>query len=88
MPARVYVPIVMVAAIIFLIVIGYFLRIGLGVTGAALGPQAQQGNAVPQTGGNGVGGGTPVPSNAGAIQRPARAISRPPPATRHSRSTT
>jgi len=88
LPARVYVPIVVVVAIIFLFVIGYFLRIGLGVTGAALGPEAPQGNAVLRTGGNGVGGGTPVPSNAGAIRRPADAISRPPPARRHFRSTT
>ncbi len=78
----------MVAAIVFLGLIGYFLRIGLGVTGAALGPVAQQGDSdirsapaqdgssqsdavvVPQSGGNGVGGGTPVPANAGAPPAP------------------
>lgn len=88
LPPRIYVPIVALAAIVFLGLIGYFLRIGLGVTGAALGPVAQQGDSdirtapaqdeagqsgeivVPQTGGNGVGGGTPVPANAGAPPAP------------------
>ncbi|MBC5800883.1 MAG: hypothetical protein GIX03_01240 [Candidatus Eremiobacteraeota bacterium] len=87
LPPRIYVPIVIVAMAVLLGVIGYFLRIGLGVTGAALGPEAQQGDAVlPQTGGNGVGGGTPVPANAGAVARPAGALTPPP--ARHARRTT
>ncbi len=40
-----YVPIVAVAAFVFIGLIAYFLRIGLGVTGAALGPAAQQGDS-------------------------------------------
>jgi hypothetical protein len=39
------VPILVVVMLAFLGVLGYFLRIGLGVTGAALGPTAQQGDA-------------------------------------------
>ncbi len=45
LPPRIYVPILIVTMVAFLGVIGYFLRIGLGVTGAALGPTAQQGDA-------------------------------------------
>ena len=91
LPPRIYVPIVIVAALVFLGIVGYFLRIGLGVTGAALGPTAQQGDAnirataapadtlpttqpgdvvVPQTGGNGVGGGTPLPAQAAGPPAP------------------
>jgi cytochrome c-type biogenesis protein CcmH/NrfG len=60
LPPRIYVPIVVVIAFAFLALVGYFLRIGLGTTGAALGPQRA---VAPQTGGaNGVGGGTPAGS--------------------------
>lgn len=45
LPLRTYLPIVVLAGLTFLGVIGYFLKIGLGVTGAALGPVAQQGDA-------------------------------------------
>ena len=45
LPPRIYLPIVAVTALVFLGIIGYFLRIGLGVTGSALGPAAQQGDA-------------------------------------------
>jgi tetratricopeptide (TPR) repeat protein len=68
-------------------VIGYLLKIGLGVTGAALGPEAQsdagQGSAssslqgaAPQDGGapNGVGGGTSVQAGAGAPPAPIQRI--------------
>jgi hypothetical protein len=41
LPPRIYIPIIAVFAIVFLGGIGYFLRIGLGVTGSALGPTAQ-----------------------------------------------
>jgi len=45
LPPRIYVPILVVTMLAFLGILGYFLRIGLGVTGAALGPTAQQGDA-------------------------------------------
>jgi len=48
LPPRIVVPIVVVAGIGLVLVIAYFLRIGLGVTGSALGPSAQTTNgAVP-----------------------------------------
>lgn len=78
-----YLPILAVVALAFLGVIGYFLKVGLGVTGAALGPTAQGASTpaamatqapgeivVPQTGGAGVGGGTPVPANGGGPPAP------------------
>ena len=44
-PPRIYLPILVVAALAFLGIVGYFLKTGLGVTGSALGPVAQQGDA-------------------------------------------
>ncbi len=41
LPPRVVIPIVAVFAVVFLGIMGYFLRIGFGTTGAAFGPQAQ-----------------------------------------------
>ena len=41
LPPRVVIPIVAVFAVIFLGIMGYFLRIGFGTTGSAFGPQAQ-----------------------------------------------
>ncbi len=41
LPPKVVIPIVTVFAIVFLGIMGYFLRIGFGTTGAAFGPQAQ-----------------------------------------------
>ncbi len=79
LPVRIYLPIIVVFVLAFAGIIGYFLKIGLGVTGSAIGPEAAQtasANAlpsqapdevvVPQSGGApaGVGGGTPVPQNA------------------------
>ena len=82
LPLRTYLPILVVATLAFLGVIGYFLKIGLGVTGAALGPTAasvrQQGDAniratpapdevvVPQTGGGPNGVGGGTPAAAAA----------------------
>ena len=68
LPPRAYVPILVAVMCAFLGVVGYFLRIGLGVTGAALGPAVDgaQGAAGPA----GVGGGTPVPANAGGPPAP------------------
>ena len=48
LPARIAVPILLVFAVVFLGVMGYFLRIGFGTTGSAFGPSgepAQQGDA-------------------------------------------
>jgi hypothetical protein len=45
LPPRITVPIVLLAAVAVIGIVGYFLRIGLGVTGAALGPQATQGTS-------------------------------------------
>ncbi len=41
LPPKIVIPIVAVFAVVFLGIMGYFLRIGLGTTGAAFGPQAQ-----------------------------------------------
>jgi hypothetical protein len=41
LPPRIVLPIVLVFAVVFLGIMGYFLRIGFGTTGAAFGPQAQ-----------------------------------------------
>ena len=87
LPLRTYLPILVVATLAFLGVIGYFLKIGLGVTGAALGPTAatvrQQGDAniratpapdevvVPQTGGGPNGVGGGTPAAAAAGGPPA-----------------
>lgn len=60
LPPRIYVPIVLVVMLAFLGVVGYFLKIGLGVTGAALGPAANGGDVRAVAGApNEVGGGTP-----------------------------
>jgi len=45
LPLRTYLPILVVVMLAFLGVVGYFLKIGLGTTGAAFGPTAQQGDA-------------------------------------------
>jgi hypothetical protein len=78
LPPRISIPIVLVGAILMLALILNFLKTGLGVTGAALGPSAMQsdapaaapmGVALPQSGvgapGNGVGGGTAAPAGGG-----------------------
>jgi Flp pilus assembly protein TadD len=72
LPPRIYIPIVTVVMLAFLGVVGYFLKIGLGVTGAALGPSATQGDAniAAPAGPNDVGGGTPVQAAAGAPPPP------------------
>jgi cytochrome c-type biogenesis protein CcmH/NrfG len=68
LPPRVYVPILIAMMCAFLGVVGYFLRIGLGTTGAALGPAVSGGQG--EAGPAGVGGGTPVPANAGGPPAP------------------
>jgi hypothetical protein len=45
LPPRIYLPILIVGSLAFLGIVGYFLKVGLGVTGAALGPTAQQGDS-------------------------------------------
>ncbi len=45
LPPRIYLPILIVGALAFFGVVGYFLKVGLGVTGSALGPTAQQGDS-------------------------------------------
>ena len=61
LPPRVYVPAVLIVAIVFLGILWYLLRIGFGATGAVLGPSAQatgaRNVAVPQS--NAVEGGPP-----------------------------
>jgi tetratricopeptide (TPR) repeat protein len=65
LPPRIYVPILAIFAVAFLAVMAYFLRIGLGNTGTALGPaSAPAGTAarpVPGLPGNEVGGGSGGP---------------------------
>jgi hypothetical protein len=41
LPPRVYLPILLVATLVVVAIVAYFLKIGLGTTGAALGPAAQ-----------------------------------------------
>ena len=48
LPARIAIPILVVFAVVFLGILGWFLRIGFGTTGSAFGPSglpAQQGDA-------------------------------------------
>jgi TolA-binding protein len=45
LPPRTYLPILVVTALAFLGIVGYFLKVGLAQTGTALGPIAQQGDA-------------------------------------------
>ena len=48
LPARIAIPILVIFAVVFLAILGWFLRIGLGTTGSAFGPSgapAQQGDA-------------------------------------------
>jgi hypothetical protein len=45
LPPRIYLPILLATALAFLGIVGYFLRAGLGVTGSAIGPVAQQGDS-------------------------------------------
>jgi hypothetical protein len=45
LPPRIYLPILVVTALAFLGIVGYFLRAGLGVTGSAIGPVAEQGDS-------------------------------------------
>ena len=63
LPPRIYLPIVLVIAIVFLGVMAYFLRIGLGVSGSGLGqgqPARTQGEQANQQAQNvSVGGGPP-----------------------------
>lgn len=63
LPPRIYIPIVIAISIVFLGVMAYLLRIGLGVTGTALGPSAstlpaETGVQIPSN--IGVGGGPPA----------------------------
>jgi hypothetical protein len=62
LPPRIYLPILIVGALAFLGVVGYFLRVGLGVTGAALGPTAQQGDSNIQATGAPGGAALPTPA--------------------------
>ncbi len=63
LPPRIYLPILLATTLAFLGIVGYFLRIGLGVTGAAFGPVG--GDTTQQGGANGVRGGTPPQVAAG-----------------------
>jgi hypothetical protein len=45
LPPPIYLPILVVTALAFLGIVGYFLRAGLGVTGSAIGPVAEQGDS-------------------------------------------
>ncbi|MBV9149740.1 MAG: tetratricopeptide repeat protein [Candidatus Eremiobacteraeota bacterium] len=62
LPARVYLPIVAIFAIVFLAAIGYLLRVAFGSTGSALGPSAstaQTSRKIAQPQNIEVGGGPP-----------------------------
>lgn len=62
LPPRIYVPILAVFAVVFLAVMAYLLRIGLGNTGTALGPSSvPAARSVQGLPGNEVGGGSGGP---------------------------
>jgi hypothetical protein len=85
LPPRIYLPILTVSAICVIALVAYFLKIGLGVTGSALGPEAKTSAlptqsiatsapgeiVVPQTGGAPVGGGGPAAASDTAAGPPA-----------------
>jgi len=62
--------------LVFLSIVGYFLKIGLGVTGSALGPAVQQGDSNLQVGAapNEVGGGSPAQAVAAAPPAPVQRL--------------
>jgi hypothetical protein len=68
LPPRTYLPILVVTMLAFLGIVGYFLKVGLGVTGAALGPVAQQGDSNLQA------TAAPVAANALATAAPGEVI--------------
>jgi len=76
LPPRIYVPILVVGMLAFLSVVGYFLKIGLGVTGSALGPAAAPVTDTSQTaiGPNGVGGGSPAQVSAAGPPAPVQRL--------------
>ncbi|MDQ6933457.1 MAG: tetratricopeptide repeat protein [Candidatus Eremiobacteraeota bacterium] len=80
LPPRIYLPIVIAISVVFLAVMSYLLRVGLGVTGTALGPSAatlpaETGAQIPAN--VGVGGGPPAPVRA-ELQDLRRRIARDP----------
>ncbi len=69
LPPRTYLPILALTALAFLGIVGYFLKIGLATTGAALGPEAQAvapAHAVP--------GDVTVPQRGGGPPAPVRRL--------------
>ncbi len=87
LPLKVVVPIVTVFAVVFLGIMGYFLRIGFGTTGAAFGPQAphEQGDAriaatpVPDSGPTDPPGTIDIPQSGGAPAAADAPTGAPPP---------
>jgi cytochrome c-type biogenesis protein CcmH len=85
LPPRIYLPILAVSAICVIALVAYFLKIGLGVAGSALGPEVKTTDAgaqslatgapgevvVPQSGGAPVGGGGPAAAPAAGAGPPA-----------------
>ncbi len=68
LPARIYLPILLVCAALLIAIIAHFLTIAFGTTGAALGPAAQ--GSIGGAPGNGVGGGTVIPPSAAGPPAP------------------
>jgi hypothetical protein len=85
LPPRIYLPILTVSAICIIALVAYFLKIALGVTGSAIGPEAKSTAlpaqsvatgapgevVVPQSGGAPVGGGGPAAAPAAGGGPPA-----------------
>lgn len=59
LPARIYVPILVVFALILVAILGYFVAVGYGVSGSVLGNGKIGSGNVTQTGGKSVEGGPP-----------------------------
>ncbi len=66
LPPRVYLPILLVATLVVVAIVAYFLKIGLGTTGAALGPAAQASAAAADAQATVAPGEVEVPQSGGA----------------------
>jgi hypothetical protein len=65
LPPRIYLPIVIVAAVLLLVTIGYFLRTALGVNGSAIGPGTPAAQSTPAPLGTREPGEATVPQSGG-----------------------
>lgn len=74
LPARIYLPVLATIVVVVLAIVAYFLRVGLSVTGAALGPEGMSNAGQTAGAPNGVGGGTSLEAPAGGPPAPIQRI--------------